>query len=93
MAKWRLSDSTIGIGEEVVEKMKLESLIKIGTNWAIIEAGSMTQLEEITVMSLRTLLYSCVNSSGEPLKRSWKEDKLWKEGTEGLWRVEPSISI
>ena len=73
--------------------MKLESLMKIGTTWDMIEAGSTTRSDEITVMSLRTLLHSRVNSSGEPLARSWKEDELWEEETEGMWWSGISVSI
>lgn len=58
------------MGEVTDEKMKLERRIKIGTTCPIIEAGSTTLSDEITAMSLRTLLHSRVNSSGEPLARS-----------------------
>ena len=50
--------------------MKLERRMKIGTTCPIIEAGSTALSDEITAMSLRTLLHSLVNSSGEPLARS-----------------------
>ena len=58
------------MGEVTEEKMKLERRIKIGTTCPMIEAGSTTLSDEITAMSLRTLLHSRVNSSGEPLARS-----------------------
>ena len=69
------------MGDWVAWAMKLAIRKKIGWDWSMIEAGSTTRLAEIIAISRRTLLYSRVNSSGEPLARSWNKEG-WQKGEE-----------
>ena len=73
--------STTGMGDWVAWAIKLAIRKKIGWDWSIIEAGSTTRSVEMIAISQRTLLYSRVNSSGEPLTRSWNKEG-WYEGEE-----------